>query len=122
MARYNPRKSNGSARRNNTRRLRAEGRPCWICRVFGRSGIIDYSLPAGHPMCFEVDELVPVSRYKEGGYPSPEACANDYHNLAAAHRRCNQWRSNKSVDEVIEIARGKAHKSDRLPLPQPWAL
>lgn len=77
--------------------LRSQGRPCWICRAFGRPGHIDYSLPAGHPLSFEVDELVPVSK---GGSPTSRA------NVDAAHRRCNQWRGNRSVDEVLRIARG----------------
>ena len=122
MAKPNPRNRNGALRRKNARRLRAEGRPCWICRAFGRSGRIDYTLPAGHPMCFEIDELVPVSRYQLGGYASPEQCAADYANLAAAHRCCNEWRSNKTVDEVLSLARGEQHERERLPLPQPWEL
>lgn len=119
----NPRYANGSLRTKNRRRLRFEGRPCWICQAFGRDSRIDYSLPARHPMSFEVDELVPVSLYWLGGYRSPEECAADYSNLAAAHRSCNQWRSNRTVDEVIAIAareRGEARSED--PLPQPWGL
>lgn len=102
----NPRVSNGAARRKRRQDLRAQGRPCWICQAFGRPGGIDYSLPALHPLSFEVDELVPVSRWREGGYSSPTAAALDPRNLAPAHRCCNQWRRNKSVDEVIRIARG----------------
>lgn len=75
--------------------LKAQGRPCWICRAFGLSGDIDYSLPAGHPLSFEVDELIPVSH---GGSPY------DRSNVDASHRRCNQWRGNKPVEEVIAIA------------------
>ena len=105
MRKYNPRNRNGNMRRKNRARIMAEGRPCWICEAFGRPAAIDYSLPAGHPMAFELDELIPVSRYQTGGYASPEACAADYRNLAAAHRCCNQWRSNKSVQRVIQIAR-----------------
>ena len=74
-------------------------------------------------MSFEVDELIPVSRYWLGGYGSPEQCANDYRNLASAHRCCNQWRGNKTVDEVKAIARGmSSRKPDSDPLPQPWGL
>ena len=76
-----PRNSNGNARRKLRARLRAEGRPCHIC---GQP--IDYSLPAGHPWSFEVDEIVPVSR---GGSPL------DYRNVGAAHRICNQRRGNR---------------------------
>jgi hypothetical protein len=59
-------------------------------------------------MAFEVDELVPVSKYWLGGYATKEECAKDYANLAATHRRCNNWRKNKTVAEVIAIA-SKAH-------------
>ena len=78
-----PRNRNGNARRKLRARLRAEGRPCHIC---GQP--IDYSLPAGHPWSFEVDEIVPVSK---GGSPL------DRGNVAPAHRICNQKRGNKPV-------------------------
>jgi hypothetical protein len=107
MARPNPRNRNGNARRKLSMRLRSEGRGCWICRAFGRPDRIDYSLPAGHPMCFEVDELKPVSRWQEFGYASPQACALDYDNVDAAHRSCNRWKSNMTDDEVRAIARGR---------------
>ena len=104
----NPRRSNGSRRTQLRNRLKAEGRACWICVAMGKPANvarIDYGLPPNHPYAFEVDELVPVSRYWRGGYPSADACALDYKNLAAAHRCCNQWRGNRSVDEVLQIAR-----------------
>lgn len=105
----NPRYTNGNARRKIRARLKAEQRDCWICRAFGRPARIDYDLPARHPMSFEVDELVPVSR---GGSPV------DYDNVAAAHRRCNQWRGNKSVETVLKIAKGEKQKA--LALAQPF--
>ena len=120
----NPRYANGNARRKLRARLRGEGRGCWICRAFGRPDAIDYSLPARHPLSFEVDERVPVSKYWLGGYPSPEACALDYANLDAAHRCCNNWRKGKTVDEVMAIAararagtavKGKRKCSSRAP-------
>jgi len=119
MSKPNPRNRNGSARRKLSVRLRAEGRGCWICRAFGRPDRIDYDLPAGHPMCFEVDELKPVSRWREFGYASPQQAALDYSNVDAAHRVCNQWKSNKSDDEVIAIARGQRMVKTK-PLPQPF--
>lgn len=79
----NPRRSNGAARDKVRRWLRSQGLPCHICGM-----PIDYSLPAGHPMSFEVDELVPVSK---GGSPF------DRRNVAPAHRICNQRRGNKPV-------------------------
>jgi hypothetical protein len=62
-----------------------------------------------------MDELVPVSKYQLGGYPSAEAAALDYNNLAAAHKVCNEWRSNKTVDEVMAIARGERKKTHKPP-------
>jgi len=134
----NPRQANGSARKKLRNRLKAEGRECWICKAFGRPARIDYDLPPGQPGSFEVDELIPVSRYREGGYTSPQACALDYGNLASVHRACNQWRGNKSVAQVMAIAKGggngKRHAGARGRLspnmaralgmddglPQPW--
>ena len=82
----NPRNSNGSARRALRRRVAAMRAPCWMCGL-----PIDYGLPARHPDSYELDELVPVSK---GGDPLDPA------NVAPAHRRCNQWRSDKSVPTV----------------------
>lgn len=75
--------ANGHARRQVRAWLRAQGLPCHIC-----GGAIDYTLPAGHPMSFEVDEIVPVSM---GGSPVDRA------NVAPAHRICNERRGNKSL-------------------------
>ena len=95
----NPRRANGHRRDMTVKWVRSQRRPCWICVAFGKSGAIDYSLPAGHPYAFECDELVPVSR---GGSPFSRS------NVDAAHRCCNQWRSNKTVEEVMRIARKRA--------------
>ena len=88
---HNPRNANGNARRKLRARLKAMGMDCHLCGM-----PIDYSLPAGHPMSFEVDELVPVSR---GGDPL------DFANVAAAHRICNQRRGNKPV-KIFKQANG----------------
>lgn len=72
----NPRYSNGSRRRAIRARWKSIGAPCHLC---GKP--IDYGLPAGHPMSFEVDEIVPVSK---GGDPL------DFANTAPSHRLCNQ--------------------------------
>ena len=105
---HDPRWHDSTERRKLQNRLRAEARPCWICRAMGRTGTIDYSLRFPHPYSFEMDELIPVSKYQLGGYPSAKACALDYKNLAATHRCCNQWRSNRTVDEVMRIAMSRA--------------
>ena len=72
MGKPNPRYSNGARRRAIRERWRSIGAPCSLCHK-----AIDYTLPAGHPMSFEVDEIVPVSR---GGDPL------DFANTQPAHR------------------------------------
>ncbi len=62
--------------------LRSERRPCSLC---GQR--IDYSLPGDHPQGFTVDHIRPLSLYPEG--------AEDYGNLAAAHRACNLARGDR---------------------------
>lgn len=109
MGRPNPRSANGSARRAARAWLRSQQRPCWICAAFGRPAAIDYTLPAGHPGAFEVDELVPVSK---GGSPTAHG------NIDAAHRACNQWRSDRSVAEVLAIA--AAQRGGPLPTSERW--
>ena len=107
----NPRRANGSRRDATLRWLRHQQQPCWICRAFGRPATIDYSLPARHPMSFECDELVPVSK---GGSPY------DRRNVAATHRRCNEWRGNKSVADVLAIAKRTRTTAQGLPTSQTW--
>ena len=85
----NPRYANGNQRRKNRARIKAAGGPCGICR--GALGPIHYDEPsdAQHPLSFVVDEIKPVSRWREFGYDSPEAAAADWDNLQAAHWICN---------------------------------
>ena len=47
-----------------------------------------------HPLAFVIDEIIPVSRWREGGYSSPEACALDITNQRPAHYICNARRGN----------------------------
>lgn len=91
----NPRYANGAKRRKNRARIKAMGMPCGICR--GRLGPIHYDEPSDcrHPLSFVVDEIKPVSRWKEFGYSSARACAEDFDNLQPAHYICNQMKSNK---------------------------
>ena len=95
MSRTNPRHKNGNLRRKHRARLKAMAAPCGICR--GRLGPIHYDEPsdAQHPLSFVIDEIRPVSRWKQFGYDSPEAAAQDWDNLQAAHWICNQKKSNK---------------------------
>ena len=90
----NPRYSNGNLRRKYRTRLRSMAAPCGICR--GRLGPIHYDEPsdAQHPLSFVIDEIHPISRFREFGYESPEAAAQDWDNLQAAHYCCNAAKSN----------------------------
>jgi 5-methylcytosine-specific restriction endonuclease McrA len=93
---YNPRQANGALRRKNRARLKARGDVCYLC---GRPINYDSSDPSD-PFGFVIDEIIPVSRWKEFGYASPRAVAEDFNNLAAAHRLCNARKSNKTIDEL----------------------
>ena len=82
----NPRSKNGNLRRKYRARFRAMDARCGIC-----GGKIHYDEPsdARHPLSFVIDEIIPVSKYWLGGYPTRAACAQDWNNLQAAHYCCN---------------------------------
>lgn len=94
----NPRRTNSSRRNKLRDRVAARGEPCHICHQ-----PIDYSLPAGHPMSYELDEIVPVSR---GGDPY------DIANVGPAHRICNQRKGNRLPTD--------AKKAPKLPHSRKW--
>lgn len=89
------RHQSGQRWRTNRALLERQGRGCWICRAFGRPEAIDYALPPHDPGAFEADHLVPKSK---GG-------SDLIDNLDATHRACNIWRGDRSVEEVLAIAR-----------------
>ena len=74
----NPRYANGSLRRKHRARLKAMNCECGICH--GRFGPIHYDEPsdAAHPLSFVVDEIKPIARWKQFGYASPRAAAEDW--------------------------------------------
>lgn len=90
----------------------AMGCPCGICG--GRLGPIHYDEPsdAQHPLSFVVDEIRPVSKWKQFGYDSPESAAQDWNNLQAAHWICNQMKSNKTDFASVQSAVKKINISD----------
>ena len=88
----NPRYRKYHARVNLRRRVAKRGDPCAIC---GKP--IDYSLPRGHPMAYELDEIVPISR---GGSPT------DPDNVQPTHAICNRKKGNKLIDERDAIDLG----------------
>lgn len=99
----NPRRSNGNLRNKHRARFRAMDAPCGICH--GRLGPIHYDEPSDykHPLSFVIDEIKPVSRYKEFGYPSREAAARDWSNLQAAHYCCNQAKGNRCPSDMAVV-------------------
>lgn len=94
MGKSNPRYTNGNLRRKYRARFKAMGSPCGICG--GRFGEIHYDEPsdAKHPLSFVIDEIKPVSRWREFGYGSARQAAEDWNNLQAAHYMCNAAKSN----------------------------
>ena len=100
----NPRNRNGHARRKLRNRVRSLGLPCAIC---GRP--IDYTLPPGHPMSYELDEICPVAI---GGDPL------DPRNVQPAHRICNE-RKGASVGALKKGAKPAAMRR-ALPLSREW--
>ena len=103
----NPRCANGNLRRKNRARMKAIGSECGICH--GRLGPIRYDEPSdsNHPLSFVIDEIRPISRWKEFGYQSPEAAANDWNNLQAAHYCCNAIKSNRTNTEMSRMEASK---------------
>ena len=101
MSRNNPRSQNGNLRRKNRARFKSMDAPCGICN--GRLGPIHYDEPsdAMHPLSCVIDEIKPISRFKEFGYASRREAAEDWNNLQAAHYVCNQRKGAKiSTDKA----------------------
>lgn len=96
----NIRYANGNLRRKHRARFKAMDAPCGICG--GKLGPIHYDEPSDsmHPLSFVIDEIKPVSRWKEFGYPSARAAAEDWTNLQAAHYCCNAAKSNRTMEEL----------------------
>lgn len=79
--------------------MRALGLPCALC---GQPIHYDEPSDAKHPLSFVIDEKIPISRWHEFGYDSPEAAADDWNNLQAAHYICNLIKSNKIIDSQTQ--------------------
>ena len=96
----NPRYSNGNLRRKYRARLKAMNAPCGICH--GRLGDIHYDEPSdfNHPLSFVIDEVLPISRFREFGYDSKIEAAQDWGNVQAAHYICNARKGAKLQSEM----------------------
>ena len=93
--------ANGHRRRTLRKRVAARREPCAIC---GQP--IDYNLPAGHPMAYELDEI--VSRWK-GGSPI------DAKNVQPVHRCCNQqkYKDERAAQEAKRLEAPSLPKASR---------
>lgn len=111
MAAGNPRSQNGALRRKYRARMKAAAAGCGICK--GKLGAIHYDEPsdAAHPLSFVIDEIKPVSRWREFGYSSARAAAEDWNNLQPAHYCCNAAKSNKTGFDLSRAA--KAARTSR---------
>ena len=100
MSKINPRYSNGWLRRKYRARFKCMNSECGICH--GKLGPIHYDEPsnAAHPFSFVIDEIRPISLYKQFGYESARAACEDWNNLQAAHYCCNAAKSNKVGYEI----------------------
>lgn len=107
MSNTNPRYQNGNLRRKYRARFKAMDAPCGICR--GKLGPIRYDEPsdAAHPLSFVIDEIRPVSKWKQYGYPSPAAAAQDWDNVQAAHYCCNQMKGARAPGELFSTVGGQ---------------
>ena len=97
----NPRHANGNLRRKHRARFKAMNAPCGICK--GRFGPIHYDEPSDHlhPLSFVIDEIIPISKFRQGGYDSREEAAKDWNNLQAAHWCCNAAKSDKMQPQLM---------------------
>lgn len=112
----NPRWKTGR-RRLYQERFRAMDLPCSIC-----NRPIDYSLPYYvtdahgrkhvNMLAFVIDEKIPVSKWREGGYNSAIDCANDFNNLAPAHAICNAMKGNKENFSIVAYSKKKNIQGD----------
>ena len=79
-------KRNTTSRDRHRQAIAATRAACHIC-----GGVIDYTLRSPHPMSFEIDHVIPLTR---GG-------TDDRHNLAAAHRKCNSTKRARLVAPIV---------------------
>ena len=103
----NPRYKNGHRRRQIRERLKSLGMPCAIC---GRPIHYDEPSDSKHPLSFVVDEIRPVSKYREFGYDTPTLAALDWDNVQAVHYICNARKGARTMTEIQKPTKaGKSH-------------
>lgn len=115
----NPRYKNGALRRKYRQRFKAMGAPCGICG--GKLGRIHYEEPSDskHPLSFVIDEITPISKWKQAGYSSAAEAAQDWSNVQAAHYICNQLKRDKQGFTLAVRGRQET-KRKRIVLDGDW--
>ena len=102
----NPRRENGWERTQLKKRIGARKAPCALCLK-----PIDYSLKYPHKDCYVLDEIRPVSKWREYGYRSAKEAALDPKNVQPAHNHCNSERGNMTMEEWWAKKRKRADHS-----------
>ena len=113
----NPRWANAAKRKKFRARFKAMGLPCAIC---GRPIHYDEPSDAKHPLSFVIDEKIPISKYRLGGYSSARECAEDWDNLSCVHYRCNQLKGNKINFRLSETQRAEQSNKNVMMLDGRW--
>ena len=111
MGKTNVRQGAAKARKRAAQRYAASNAPCALCH--GARGPIRYDQPRDHrhPLSLVIDEIAPVARWEEFGYPSARACACDPSNWQPAHYICNAIASDKRGARAQAVKR--IEKADR---------
>lgn len=115
----NPRQSNGALRRKYRARFKAMNAPCAIC---GRPINWDLKSCAANPTSGVIDEIRPVSKWRQFGYNSPREAAEDVNNIQPAHYRCNQLKGNKTnyAMKLIKPKENAENLRKNIPLDGLW--
>lgn len=85
------------------------GLPCAIC---GREIHYDEPSDALHPLSFVIDEIHPVSRWREFGYESPAHAAQDWSNVQPVHFVCNQKKGARTMVELKRKEKAMVNQLD----------
>ena len=111
MSKYNPRQVKGRLRKKAAQRFAAINAPCALCK--GARGDIHYDEPRDHlhPLSLAIDEIRPVSRWREFGYESAIACACDPDNWQATHTICNSEAGDKRKAKKVKLIASKDRPS-----------
>jgi hypothetical protein len=116
----NPRWVNATFRKKARERMKKTDSPCMICR--GALGPIHYDEPmdAAHPLSLCIDEIRPVSLWRQFGYDSAAQAAADPNNIQSAHRICNAKKGAK-VNYTLQVMKpAKIEQKQEIKTSMQW--